>query len=147
MIVALIALVLLPSGTVAQEPFALPCGAPYECAVDIRVANATATWRMTFDRRWPGIYDIVHWDIRYTDGRRAEYLAQLMRPGEERMHYRFFVRERRGIWWTLGIRKRWAWRQVQRPSAENDIMVNRVRSLYNISHTLRLGGDPQTLRF
>jgi hypothetical protein len=130
-----------------QEPTLQPCGVPYECAVDIRVANATATWRMTFDHRWPGVYDIVHWDIRYTDGRRSEYLAQLVRPQMAKMHYRFFVRERRGVWWTLGIWKRWVWRQVARPSAENETMVTRVQLLYSISHSLRHEANPTTLRF
>jgi hypothetical protein len=96
----------------------------------------------------------VHWDIRYTDlpagkagGRHVEYLAQLMRPQDAPMHYRFFIRERRGIWWTLGIRHRWVWRQVQRPSPENDAMVARVRQLYSIAHALRFDADPKTLRF
>lgn len=131
----------------APEPFMLPCGSPYECATDIRVANATATWRMMFDRRWPAVYDIVHWDIRYADGRRTEYLANLVRPAHERMRYRFFVRERRGVWWTLGIRKRWVWRQVQWPSPEHNAMVTRVQLLYSISHALRHEANPMTLRF
>lgn len=143
----LAALTFAAAPVVAQDPFTLPCGVPYECAADIRVANATATWRMTFDRRWPALYDIVHWDIRYTDGRRVEYLANLVRPEVGRMHYRFFVRERRGVWWTLGIRKRWVWRSVKRPSAENDAMISRVRQLYNIAHALRFDVDPGSLRF
>lgn len=124
-----------------------PCGAPYECATDIRVANATATWRMTFDRRLPGVYDIVHWDIRYTDGRRTEYLADLAHTAGGRMHYRFFVRERRGVWWTLGIRKRRVWRPVVRGTPEQDLMVARVRQLYSVSHALRHGADARSLRF
>jgi hypothetical protein len=142
-----LAMMVCCSQAAAQEPFTLPCGVPYECATDIKVANATATWKMSFDRRYPAIYDIVHWDIRYADGRRAEYLAHLVRPEIGRMHYRFFIRERRGVWWTLGIRKRWIWRPVARPSAENEAMVTRVQLLYSIAHALRRDADPATLRF
>jgi len=129
------------------EPTMMPCGVPYECATNIRVANATATWRMTFDRRWPAIYDIVHWNIVFSDGRRAEYLAQLVRNPEERLHYRFFVRERRGVWYTLGIKKRFVWRDVQRLSSENEEMVVRLRQLYSNAHALRFEANPRTLRF
>lgn len=130
-----------------SEPFMLPCGVPYECATDIRVANATATWKMTFDRRWPAIYDIVHWEIRYTDGRRAEYLANLVRPAQGRMYYRYFVRERHGVWYTLGIRKRWTWRPVVRSSAENEQMSVRLRQLYSNAHALQFDADSRSLRF
>jgi len=132
---------------VAQEPAMLPCGVPYECAVNIRVANAIATWRMTFDRRWPAVYDIVHWQIAYTDGRRVEYLAQLVRTEGRRMRYRFFVHERRGVWYTLGIKKRWVWRSVGVQSAEHNEMARRLRHLYNTAHTLRFDGNPLNMHF
>jgi hypothetical protein len=135
------------SQAAAQEPFVLPCGVPYECATDIRVANAKATWRMTFDRRWPAVYDIVHWELSYHDGRRAEYLAQLVRPAGERMRYRFFVRERRGVWWTLGIRKRLVWRPVNHGSPEQNLMIARVQQLYSVANALRFEADPRSLRF
>lgn len=125
----------------------LPCEVPFECATDVRVANATATWKLSFDRRWPGIYDIVHWDIRYTDGRRAEYLAHLVRPAEGKPYYRFLVHERRGVWYTLGIRKRWVWRDVPSPSAEQDAMTVRLRQLFGIAQYLREGANPADVRF
>jgi len=142
-----LALMVCCSQAAAQEPTALPCGVPYECAVGIRVANATATWRMTFDRRWPALYDIVHWELAYNDGRHTEYLAQLVRPPGGRMHYRFFVRERHGVWWTLGIRKRLMWRPVRHESPEQNLMVVRVQQLYSIANALRFEANPMTLRF
>jgi hypothetical protein len=138
---------MLATVTAAQEPFMMPCGVPYECATNIRVANATATWKMTFDRRWPAIYDIVHWDITFSDGRRAEYLAQLVRPPDHRMYYRFFIHERHGIWYTLGIRKKMVWRDVSRRSREDEEMIQRLRQLYRNASALQFGADSRTLRF
>lgn len=123
-----------------------PCAVPYECVSGLRLANATVSWRLSFDVRHAAIYDIVHWEIRYTDGQRTEYLAQLW-PSGERMLYRFFVRERRGLWYTLGIRKRWVWRPVGRPSEEQNLMTMRLRQLYAIAKSLRDGADPTTLKF
>jgi hypothetical protein len=142
----LFVLTLSGSTAAAQDPM-VPCGLPFECVTDVRVANATATWRMTFDRRWPGIYDIVHWEIAYTDGRRAEYLAELMRPEGERMYYRFFTRERRGVWYTFGIKKRMVWRDVHRHGPEQDVMVLRLRQVLGIAALLREGTDPAWVRF
>ena len=141
------ALVLAAALQPTEDVFLMPCGIPYDCATDIRVANATATWRMTFDRRWPGLFDIVHWEIAYTDGRRVEYLADLVRPVGGRLYYRFFVREWHGFWWTLGIRKRLVWRDVVRGTPEQDLMSRRLQLLYGISRALRDGADPMTLRF
>ena len=141
------AVVVLLAQAATVEPTMMPCGVPYECATNIRVANAAATWKMTFDRRWPAIYDIVHWELSFSDGRRAEYLAQLVRNPQTRLHYRFFVRERRGVWYTLGIKKKMVWRDIPRPSRENEEMVTRLRQLYSNAHALRFDADPRTLRF
>lgn len=135
------------SPTAAQDRAMLPCGIPFECVAEVRTANATATWHMTFDRRWPGIYDIVHWEVAYVDGRRAEYLAELVRPEGERVRYRFFTRERQGVWYTLGIRKRLIWRQVRHDTPEQDLMATRLRQLLGIAAMLRGGADPAWIRF
>ena len=146
-ILSTLVLLLVCLSATAQEQAMRPCGLPFECAVDVRVSNATATWRLTFDRRWPGIYDIAHWEIAYADGRRAEYLAELLRPEGERVHYRFFTRERRGVWYTLGIKKRMVWREVRPGEPEQDVMTTRLRQLLGIAAMLRGGTDPSWVRF
>lgn len=125
----------------------LPCEVPFECVSDVRMANATASWKMSFDRRYAGVYDIVHWRVVVDGVKPVEYIAQLMRPTEGRMYYRFFVRERRGVWYTLGIRKKSVWREVVRPSTEQDGMAARLRQLFSIAQALRQGADPVSVRF
>jgi hypothetical protein len=142
----LFSVVMTVSAVAAQNPM-IPCGLAFECATDVRVANATATWRMTFDRHWPGIYDVVHWEIAYADGRRAEYLAELVRPEGERAYYRFFTRERKGLWYTLGIKKRMVWRDVRRRTPEQDVMAVRLQQMLSIAAMLRGGADPAWVRF
>jgi hypothetical protein len=125
----------------------LPCGVSFECATDVKVANATATWKFSFDRRYAGIYDIVHWRIEYTAGKPVEYLAHLESSTGGRPRYWFFVRERRGVWYTLGIHKRSVWRQVPRASPEQNVMVVRLRHMFGVVQALRDGTDPRSLKF
>jgi hypothetical protein len=133
--------------SVGAQGLSKPCETPFECATRVRVSNATASWKLSFDRHYGGIYDIVHWGIVYSTGRHAEYLAQLMRPRGKEMYYRFFIRERRGVWYTLGIRKRSVWREVRRPSAEQNAMAGRLQLLLGNAQALRDGADPALLAF
>lgn len=140
--------VLLPAASADAQVLLVPCEAPYECATNVRVANATVTWSTSFDRRHAGIYDIVHWQIAYTTGLKVEYLAQLMRPRERRMYYRFFVRERHSVWYTLGIHKHRVWREVRVSSVEQETMSGRLLVLLGHMFVLRNGGvDPLSLTF
>lgn len=114
-----------------------PCGLPYECVTDLRLPDSVATWRLMVDPKRPAIYEVAHWSFVYDDKRRVERLAEYVWSREVPPHYRCFVRERRGVWYTLGIRTRFVWRAVLPTTREYHAIMMELQHVVQLSNQLR----------
>ena len=92
----------------------VPCAVAFECVSDLKVANATLSWRFSFHPRRAALYDIVHWTASDSGGRR-EFVAQIAsRQDGERLirYYRVYEYVRVRNWKWLWLRQKFEWREL-----------------------------------
>jgi hypothetical protein len=122
----------------------LPCEVPFECVTNLRMANGTASWKISVDAKRLALYDIVHWELVNSAGR-SEVVAHLsgMPDGGQyyRIHENRMVRDRKSLW----LRRVPRWVELQPWSRAYLREQQRLVHIFILAMALRHGADPLTL--
>ena len=127
-----------------------PCGIPFECVREQPIGNAVLSWKLSFNPRRPGIYDIVHWTVRQTGETDREFVAQLtvrVRGDRPVRMYRIHEHVRIRDWRRLWLTRRAVWREREEGSERYEQARLKLIRVFMMANALRGGANPMSLTY
>jgi hypothetical protein len=127
-----------------------PCAVAYECVEDLTVANATLSWKFSFNPRRSAIYDIVQWTVKRSGKQPRQFVAQIAsrRNGEHIVrYYRVYEHVRKRNWKRLWLRRTSQWQELERGSERHNDANAALGRLFGFAMALRHGAEPASLTF